>query len=282
MNNSVSLYIPGDSFFHRRDCRVKFAMLLIVSVFVYLFFNPWFILPFFVVACIFDAIALGKGFTRHMMTKMVMIMFCFLIILHGFANPAGQTPALFFGHAVKIPFFGYYNIEGFYLGITNWLRLSTVILTAELFVSTTSPSQLITGFHKLGLPFNVCFMISMSLQLIPIAMREATIINSAQRARGMAEKTLVDRMKGLLPMFVPLVVSSLDRMEKMSMALECRGFGNSSKPTDLSQIRIRPIDIVILTVYCLLIVAGVVVRIRYGSFDMTQQVKTWADILKIY
>lgn len=280
--DSLTLYIPGTSFFHKRDCRVKFIMLVTVALFVYLFFNPWIYMPLFVLAIIFDITALSfEGFINHMMTKMVIIMAVFLIIFHGFANPAGVTPALFFGKELVVPFFGAYTIEGFYMGITNLIRLSTVILTAELFVSTTSPAQLMTGFHKMGVPFNVCFMISMSLQLIPISSREASIINSAQRARGMADKTIVDRFKGLLPMFVPLVVSSLDRMEKMSMALECRGFGNSSKPTDLSDIKIQTIDIVLIVLYVALFVGGAAARIMYGKFDIVSQVKTWADLFQI-
>ena len=83
-------------------------------------------------------------------------------------------------------------------------------------------------------------------------------------------------------MFVPLVVSSLDRMEKMSMALECRGFGNSSKPTDLSDIQIQPIDIAFIVAYVLLFVGGVVVRVMYGKFDMVSVVKTWSDVLRLF
>jgi len=281
MNNSVTLYIPGDSFFHKCDARVKLLMLAVISVVAYLFFNPWLLLVLFIIAIMSDIISLKAGFKKHMMTKMVIIMFFFLIVLHGFVNPAGHTPALFFGKPIKLPYFGYYTLEGFYMGITNWLRLSSVILTAELFVSTTSPAALVTGLHKLGIPFTFCFMISMSLQLIPIATREATIINSAQRARGLPEKTLIDRFKGLLPMFVPLVVSSLDRMEKMSMALECRGYGNSANPTDLSDITIRTSDIIVIVLFVMLLVVSVFLRLRFGSFNIVDSLTSWSDIFRL-
>lgn len=281
MGDSLTLYIPGTSFFHKCDARVKLLMLAIVSIVAYLFFNPWLLLVLFLLAAGSDIIALKSGFKKHMMTKMIIIMFFFLIILHGFVNPAGKSPALFFGLSIKLPFFGYYTLEGFYMGITNWLRLSSVILVAELFVSTTSPAALVTGLHKLGIPFNFCFMISMSLQLIPIATREATIINSAQRARGLPEKTIIDRFKGLLPMFVPLVVSSLDRMEKMSMALECRGYGNSSNPTDLSEISIRISDIVMAALYVVLLVVSVFLRFRYGTFNIVDSLQSWSDLFRL-
>ena len=278
---NVSLYIPGDSFFHRCDARVKLLLVLAVSVLAFIFFNPY--TNGFLILCafIFDLIALGRKTFSHILTKMVFIMFIFLMFMHGFVNPNGVTPALFFGKQISIPVFGAYTLEGFYLGLVNWCRLGSIILTAELFVSTTAPNDLITGLHKLGVPYNFCFMISMSLQLIPISGREAVIIQSAQRARGLPEKNLVDRFKGLLPMFVPLVVSSLDRMEKTSMALECRGFGNSSSPTELSNIKIRTSDIILSAVTILLMIFSIYVRIRYGSLNMTQHLKSWADCFRL-
>ena len=108
-----------------------------------------------------------------------------------------------------------------------WLRLSSIVLIAMLFVTTTSSAEIMRGLQKLGVPFRFCFMLTMSLQLIPITAREAGIIGSAQRARGLPEKNFIDKLKGLVPMFVPMVVSSLSRMETMSMALESRAFGNN-------------------------------------------------------
>ena len=120
-----------------------------------------------------------------------------------------------------------------------------------LFVTTTSSAEIMRGLQKLGVPFRFCFMLTMSLQLIPITAREAGIIGSAQRARGLPEKNFIDKLKGLVPMFVPMVVSSLSRMETMSMALESRAFGNTKHPTEMTEIRVRPGDLALLDrCYC--------------------------------
>ena len=213
------------------------------------------------------------------MFKMVLVMMAFLIILHGFVNPAGTTPALFWGHELYIPYFGAYTIEGFYLGLVFWLRMSAVILVAMLYITTTSPSEMMSGLQKIGVPFKFCFMLSMSLQLIPISTREASIIASAQRARGLPEKTIFDKFKGLVPMFVPLVVSSLDRMETLSMALESRAFGYSKNPTDLSEIKIRKTDWAILICGILLVIVCIIIRAKYGRLNWVSQVKSWSDVL---
>lgn len=277
----ITLYIPGDSFFHKCDSRVKLFLLAAISTMAYLFFSPLLNGLLLVAGLVLNYISIGKKTFTHLLTKMIMIMFAFLIVLHGFVNPAGKTAALFFGKTLTLPFFGTYTLEGFYMGLVNWLRMASIIMIAEMFVSTTSPAQLVTGLNKMGIPYQFCFMISMSLQLIPIAAREATIIQSAQRARGLSEKSIIDRFKGLLPMFVPLVVSSLDRMEKTSMALECRGFGFSSKPTDLSEITLRKSDTVLVVSVILLLAASIFVRIRFGSLNNTANLQCWADCFKI-
>ncbi len=279
--SDISLYIPGDSFFHKCDARVKMLLLVIVSILAFLFHSPYLTGFLFLIGILFNYMSIGSRMFRHMLTRMVFIMMFFLIILHGFVNPKGVTPALFFGHTISLPFFGAYTLEGFYLGLVFWLRLSSIILMAELFVSTTSPSDLVHGLHKLGIPYNFCFMVSMSLQLIPISVREAQIINSAQKARGLPEKSIIDRFKGLLPMFVPLVVSSLDRMEKTSIALECRGFGNTNNPTEMSDIVVRKQDILLICAAVLLLAASIFVRIRYGSLDMTNELRSWADCFRL-
>lgn len=279
--SDMSMYIPGNSFFHKCDARVKMLLLVIVSIMAFLFHSPYLSGFLLIVGAVFNYISIGNRMFKHMLTKMIIIMMFFLIILHGFVNPRGETPASFFGQVISLPFFGAYTYEGFYLGLVFWLRLSSIIMMAELFISTTSPSDLIHGLHKLGVPYNFCFMVSMSLQLIPISVREAQIINSAQRARGLPEKSIVDRFKGLLPMFVPLVVSSLERMERTSMALECRGFGNTNNPTSMSDIVIRKSDIALMAVTLLLLVACVVIRIRFGSFDMTDHLTSWADCFRL-
>lgn len=279
--SDMSMYIPGNSFFHKCDARVKMLLLVIVSIMAFMFHSPYLSGFLLIVGAVFNYISIGNRMFKHMLTRMIIIMMFFLIILHGFVNPRGETPASFFGQVISLPFFGAYTYEGFYLGLVFWLRLSSIIMMAELFISTTSPSDLIHGLHKLGVPYNFCFMVSMSLQLIPISVREAQIINSAQRARGLPEKSIVDRFKGLLPMFVPLVVSSLERMERTSMALECRGFGNTNNPTSMSDIVIRKSDIALMVITLLLLVACVVIRIRFGSFDMTDHLTSWADCFRL-
>ena len=100
----ISLYIPGNSFFHRCDCRVKLLFIAVYTVIAYMFFTPSVLAFLFVTAMVFNVIAIGSKAFTHLMTKMVVIMMFFLIIIHGFVNPVGVTPWAFFPFRAKSPF----------------------------------------------------------------------------------------------------------------------------------------------------------------------------------
>ena len=276
---SVTLYYPGTSFFHLCDCRVKLLLMLIFTVIAFLFYNPIVPAALFIAALLMNLSAIGTRTFKNFLFKMILVMMAFLLVLHGFANPNGSVPAQFWGHQLRIPFFGCYTVDGFYLGLVFWLRLSSIVLIAMLFVTTTSSAEIMRGLQKLGVPFRFCFMLTMSLQLIPITAREAGIIGSAQRARGLPEKNFIDKLKGLVPMFVPMVGSSLSRMETMSMALESRAFGNTKHPTEMTEIRVRPGDLALLAAGIILMIVAIVIRVRFGSLNWASQVDCWSRVL---
>lgn len=277
--SGVTLYCPGNSFFHHCDSRVKLLLMLICTVIAFLFYNPLVPGMLFIICLGMNLVSIGRFTFQNFLFKMILVMMVFLLVLHGFANPNGVTPAQFLGHTLRLPFFGYYTIDGFYLGLVFWLRMSAVIMMAMLFITTTPSAEIMRGLQKLGIPFKFCFMLSMSLQLIPISTREAGIIASAQRARGLPERTLFDKLKGLAPMFVPMVISALSRMETMAMALESRAFGNTEHPTDLAEIHIRPSDVVLLAVGFAAMAVCIFMRIRYGSLNWVSQVNSWSSVL---
>ncbi|MGI6331080.1 MAG: energy-coupling factor transporter transmembrane component T family protein [Zhaonellaceae bacterium] len=276
--NGLTLYQPGDSLFHRCDSRTKLALIVSFAVCAFLFFNP--IVPFALALTgfIMNVIATGRYALTNTLTKVFIIIIVFFLIIHGFVNPLGETPAQFFGHSLSLPYFGTYFLEGAYYGLTFGFRVAAVALIALLYVSTTHPTEVVRGLVNLGIPYSFGFMILMSLQLIPISNREAKTIISAQRARGLVERTLWDRIKGLLPLFVPLVVSSLERMETMAMALEARAFGSKAKPTPLYEVNFSAKDIVLLCFAFALLILGIVMRIKFGSLDWIGHLQNWSSI----
>lgn len=275
-----TLYKPGNSFFHRCDSRVKLALIPVFGVAVFLFFNP--IIPFalLVVSVLINLTATGKYTFQNSLTKILLLLFLFSVVIHGFVNPNGKTPALFLGVPLCLPYFGFYTLEGFYFGLTFGLRVSCIAMIGLLYVSTTHPTEVVNGLTKLGVPYQFGFMLLMSMQLIPISTREVKIIMSAQRARGLVERTLWDKIKGLAPLFIPLVISSLERMETLSMSLESRAYGSSEHPTELYEVHFSKKDACILTAGILLLTVSIIFRIHFGNLNWMYSLANWKSVFK--
>ena len=109
---SVTLYYPGTSFFHLCDCRVKLLLMLIFTVIAFLFYNPIVPAALFIAALLMNLSAIGTRTFKNFLFKMILVMMAFLLVLHGFANPNGSVPAQFWGHQLRIPFFGCYTVDG--------------------------------------------------------------------------------------------------------------------------------------------------------------------------
>ncbi|MDP4109429.1 MAG: energy-coupling factor transporter transmembrane component T [Bacillota bacterium] len=276
--NNQTFYKPGDSIFHRCDSRTKLAIIVGVTLLSFLFFNPVVPAVLSIVVFIFNFISTGRYAFTNSLTKLFIVTIFLLVLIHGFANPIGKTPALFFGHEFTIPFFGTFSLEGAYFGLTYGFRVTAIALVSLLYISTTHPTEIVKGFTKLGVPYNIGFMILMSLQLIPISSREAQIIISAQKARGLVERTIWDKIKGLVPLFVPLVVISMERMETMAMALEARAFGSSSKPTPLYKVNFSAKDFVIVIFFLVISVAAVVLRVKCGGLNWIGNMHGWSNL----
>lgn len=200
---SVTLYYPGTSFFHLCDCRVKLLLMLIFTVIAFLFYNPIVPAALFIAALLMNLSAIGTRTFKNFLFKMILVMMAFLLVLHGFANPNGSVPAQFWGHQLRIPFFGCYTVDGFYLGLVFWLRLSSIVLIAMLFVTTTSSAEIMRGLQKLGVPFRFCFMLTMSLQLIPITAREAGIIGPPSGPEACRRRTSSTSSRAWCPCSCP-------------------------------------------------------------------------------
>ncbi|OLN28569.1 energy-coupling factor transporter transmembrane component T family protein [Desulfosporosinus metallidurans] len=277
--NSPTLYRPGKSVIHKFDSRSKLVWLICGLVLAFLFFNPVFPFCLLLVSLSINIIATGRYAITNTLTKMFILMVISFTIIHGFANPLGKTPALFLGHVISLPYFGPFTLEGAYFGLTSGFRVMAVALIGLLYVSTSHPSDLVRGLEKLGLSHKIGFMILMSLQLIPISARESQIIIAAQRSRGLVERNILDKIKGLIPLFVPLAVSSMERMETTAMALEARAFGISKNPTSLLDTSFGLKDIVSIILSVLIVVIAVIIRIKLGNFNWINNLHSWTNVL---
>ena len=110
------------------------------------------------------------------------------------------------------------------------LRLFVVAMALTLFGLTTEPRAFVVDLERRGLPPRVAFAAAATLETIPLMIERALAIQAAQRARGLdTEGSLGARVRGVMPLVGPVILSSLTEVEERSLALEVRAFGRPGR-----------------------------------------------------
>ncbi|MFN0074563.1 MAG: energy-coupling factor transporter transmembrane component T family protein [Chloroflexota bacterium] len=117
------------------------------------------------------------------------------------------------------------SAEGMQLGLVSMLRMLVFAAPLIIVVMTSNNSDLIAGFMALRLPLDYALMMVLALNFVPLYLEEFGRIADAQKARAHAlvEQGLLGRVRGLIPIFVPLTLNAIDRADTVGKVLEIRG-----------------------------------------------------------
>lgn len=134
------------------------------------------------------------------------------------------------------------------------LRLTFLIIGTSLLTLTTSPIELTDGIEKLLNPFKkigvpaheLAMMMTIALRFIPTLMDETDKIMKAQMARGadFESGNLFSRAKNLIPLLVPLFISSFRRADELAMAMEARCYRGGEGRTRMKQLKLTNRDFI--------------------------------------
>lgn len=132
--------------------------------------------------------------------------------------------------------FGRYDVtaEQLFYHLNVILKNACTIPIVLLFVCTTNPSEFAASLSRIGVSYRISYAVALALRYIPDIQREYRDISLAQQARGteMSKKaSLVNRLKAASSILIPLILSSLERIETISNAMELRGFGKGKSRT---------------------------------------------------
>lgn len=114
------------------------------------------------------------------------------------------------------------------------LKYLSTIPIVLLFVCTTNPSEFAASLNRIGVKYSIAYSVALALRYIPDIQREYHDISQAQQARGIEmskKESLAKRLKAASAILIPLILSSMDRIETISNAMELRGFGKMKKRT---------------------------------------------------
>ncbi|MED3623393.1 energy-coupling factor transporter transmembrane component T family protein [Neobacillus thermocopriae] len=249
-------YVPIPSVIHKMDPRSK---LIIIFLFVAIIFlaNNW-ITYALIALYTFFMLGLSKVPFRFLYggLKPVIWLVLFTFLLQLFFTKGGNL--VFDWGPIEI-----YE-EGIRMGLFISLRFFFLILITSLLTLTTTPIEitdgletLLTPLKKLRFPVHeMALMMSISLRFIPTLMQETDKIMKAQIARGVefASGPIKERIKAVIPLLIPLFVSSFKRAEELAIAMEARGYRGGEGRTKYRQLSWRMIDtlqvglLVILTI----------------------------------
>ena len=142
------------------------------------------------------------------------------------------------------------------------VRLLAISTSIGLFGLTTEPRSFVLDLERRGLSPRFAFVALATLEAVPAMVERAGLIQAAQRARGLdTEGSLRGRLRGVLPLVGPVVLSSLTEVEERSLALEVRAFGRPGRRHLLWRIPDSRSQLVVRVVLLLALLTAIITRI---------------------
>ncbi|MEG1971865.1 MAG: energy-coupling factor transporter transmembrane component T [Oscillospiraceae bacterium] len=220
---TIGQYFPGESVIHRLDPRMK---IIAVIMFIVMLFIPKNLAGLMVGGVI---TVLGYGISKIPIAmigkslKPIIPIIIFTSILNMMFVEGTVIFSLWF---IKI------TREGIFMAVLMIIRILCLIGGTSLLTYTTSPIALTDAIERLLNPLKrfkmpvheLAMMMTIALRFIPTLIEETDKIMSAQKARGadMESGGIIDRAKALIPILIPLFVSSFRRADELALAMECR------------------------------------------------------------
>ena len=255
---TLGQYYKADSVLHKLDARVK---LLGTLLFVITLFFPKSLLSLGI-ATVFLAFTIKLSKVPFSMmirgVKPLFVIICFSAIIN-MISVGGEV-------LIKL---GPVSItkQGLWMAFYLVIRLVYLVIGSSVMTFTTTPNQLTDGLEK-GFQFlkkvhipvhEIAMMMTIALRFVPTLLEETDKIMSAQKARGadLESGGLFQRIKALVPILIPLFVSSFRRAYELAMAMECRCYQGGSGRTRMKSMHMTRLDGYAIVGMCV-ILAGVV------------------------
>ena len=150
------------------------------------------------------------------------------------------------------------------------LKNACTVPIVLLFVCTTNPSEFAASLNKIGVSYKIGYAVALALRYIPDIQREYRDISLAQQARGveMSSKkaSIVSRLKAAGAILIPLILSSMERIETISNAMELRGFGKNPRRTWYMSRKFSKMDIAFIVGSLLLMAVSLLITSINGRF----------------
>ena len=266
---TIGQYYPANSKIHSLDPRVKIVgtLLYLISLFTFKSIIGYVLATAFLFACVKLSKVPFKFMVRGL--KPIFLLLLITVTFNLFLTPGGAV--LLQMGPLKV------TEQGLNTAVYMALRLIYLIMGSSLMTLTTTPNSLTDGMEKLLYPLNrikvpvheIAMMMSIALRFIPILLEETDKIMKAQIARGadLENGNLIQKAKAMIPILVPLFVSSFRRANDLAMAMEARCYRGGEGRTKMKPLVYQKKDYI---AYAIMICYVVVVFVagRYIPFKV--------------
>lgn len=155
------------------------------------------------------------------------------------------------------------TLEQLLYQVTKTFKYASVVPLGMLFLLTTNPSEFAASVNRIGISYKAAYAVSLTLRYFPDMIRDYKDIALAQQSRGLdlsKKEKPATRIKNIMNICVPLIFSTMDRIEVVSNAMDLRGFGKHKKRTWYAAKKLKKSD------WCAMIFA---IGVFAGSLCMT-------------
>ncbi len=255
---TLGQYFPGKSFIHSMDARVK---ILITFAFIILSFVGNNFVSLGIVSISVILIMMFSQVPIKMYIKSFKVIILIIIFTAGLN--------VFYGKGEPIFKLGFVTVtqQGINNAIFVAVRIISLLMISSVLTFTTSPTDLTYALEKLMSPLKklnikvheMSMMMTIALRFVPTLLEESDKIMNAQKARGADLETgnLLQRTKALIPILVPLFVSSFKRAYDLAIAMECRCYKGGEGRTSMKVLKINKNDILAM-LFTTFVISGVV------------------------
>jgi energy-coupling factor transport system permease protein len=154
--------------------------------------------------------------------------------------------------------------EQLFYQVTKMFKYASVIPLGMIFLLTTNPSEFASSLNGIGVNYKAAYAVALTLRYFPDIQRDYRDIYLAQQARGLElsrKAKFFDRFKNSLLIVIPLIFSTLDRIEVISNAMDLRGFSKSKTRTWYTSRRFNRQDVIALVLSGSIFIATIMVSI---------------------
>lgn len=261
MSTTFDVYVPGRSWLHRLDPRVKIAYVTLVTVLLLLWFN----LPLFVLLLLLTHIALlGAGIPWRRLSTLWRALLPFLILV------AVLWPVFAHEGTIQLVHLGPLRItgEGVIGGLSTATRFAAISFSFIIWLATTDQRALVRSFVRLGMPYKLGMSLTIGLRFIPTFAALFQSVSEAQQSRALAlEGRGLQRARAMIPILIASLVTTLRMSEQLGWTLEARAFGAPVRRTTLYDLAMRPLDWLLLGLLLALFATLLALTIRSGFGD---------------